>query len=359
MGNNAILSVLGLMVFFGIINTTLNTKNVQSSENIVTYVNTDAAREIAYDGLSLARLKIDSSFANVSSFTLSGDIAGGSYVVNAVVTGDTIRVQSTGNYQDNSYTASAGLFHHIKYLPTPTYKAAVRFEASPDSTLGLPLTIDGRDHDTSGALTVTRTNDVSDVTVPTTKDSLDINFYSSYMWNASGSQQPQGSVSRTSLKLRVDASVTPSSYIDTLVASADYVYRAAGTTQMHLPNATWGSAQNPVIVYVDAGTFNSAVFDSQYVGWGILIIRGNAWAPGTLRWNGLVISYGNAAGSSGYVTLDGNSTILGSLLFMQHGQDLQLEDNAQVLYSSSTIQIVKGMTKLSKYFVNTVSQWFE
>ena len=45
MGNNAILSVLGLMVFFGIINTTLNTKNVQSSENIATYVNTDAARE--------------------------------------------------------------------------------------------------------------------------------------------------------------------------------------------------------------------------------------------------------------------------------------------------------------------------
>lgn len=352
MGNNAILSVLGLMVFFGIINTTLNTKNVQSSENIATYVNTDAAREIAYDGLSLARLSIDSSFASVSSFTLSGNLEGGSYVVNAVVTGDTIRVQSTGTYQDNSYTVSAGLFHHVKYLPAPIYKAAVRFEASPDSTLGLPLTIDGRDHDTSGLLTVTRTNDVSDVTVPTAKDSMDINFYSSTMWNVNG-------YSRNSLKLRVDPSVTPSSYVDTLVANADYVYRAAGTTQLHLPNATWGSAQKPVIVYVDAGTLNSAMFDSQYVGWGILIIRGNAWAPGNLRWNGLVISYGNASGSSSYLTLDGNSRILGSLLFMQHGQDLGLKGQAQVLYSSSTLQIVNGISKLSKYFVNTVSQWFE
>ncbi|MGA2624953.1 MAG: hypothetical protein ABSF91_13925 [Bacteroidota bacterium] len=359
MGNNAILSVLGLMVFFGIINTTLNTKNVQSSENIATYVNTDAAREIAYDGLSLARLSIDSSFANVSSFTLSGNIAGGSYVVNTVVTGDTIRVQSTGSYQGNSYTASVGLFHHIKYLPAPTYMAAVHFQASPDSTLGLPLTIDGRDHDTSGALTGTRTNDVSDVTVPTAKDSMDINFYSSSMWNSTGSPNPQGTVSRTSLRLRVDASVTPSSYIDTLVACADYVYRATGTTPMHLPNATWGSAQNPVIVYVDAGALNSAAFDSQYVGWGVLIIRGNAWAPGNLRWNGLVISYGNSVGSSSYLTLDGNSRILGSLLFMHHGQDLQVESQAQVLYSSSTLQIVKGMAKLSKYFVNTVSQWFE
>ncbi len=351
MGNNAILSVLGLMVFFGIINTTLNTKNVQSSENIATYVSTDVAREIAYDGLSLARLTIDSGFASVSSFTLSGDLEGGSYVVNAIVTGDTIRVQSTGNYQDNSYTASAALFHHIKYLPKPVYKAAVRFEASPDSTLGLPLTIDGRDHDTSGALTATRTNDVFDVTVPTAKDSLDINFYSSTLWNVNG-------YSRNSLKLRVDASVTPSAYIDTLVANADYVYRAAGTVQMHLPNAAWGSAQNPVIVYVDAGTINPAVFDSQYVGWGILIIRGNATAPGNLRWNGMVICYGNASGSS-YLTLDGTSRILGSLLFMQHGQDLGLKNQSQMLYSSATLQIVKAMAKLSKYYVNTVSQWFE
>ena len=93
--------------------------------------------------MSLARLNIDSGFAITSSFTLSADLEGGSYVVNAIVTGDTIRVQSTGSYQDNSYTASAALFHHIKYLPAPIYKAAVRFEASPDSTLGLPLTIDG------------------------------------------------------------------------------------------------------------------------------------------------------------------------------------------------------------------------
>ena len=354
MGNNAILSVLGLMVFFGIINTTLNTKNVQSSENIITYVNTDAAREIAYDGLNLARLKIDSSFASISSFTLSGDFEGGSYAVDAVVSGDTIRVQSTGTFQGNSYTASAGLFHHIKYLPAPTHKAAVRFEASPDSTLGLPLTIDGRDHDMYDSLTTSRLNDVSDVTVPMIRDSLDIIFYSSPLWNVKG-------FSRNALKLRIDAGVTPLAYIDTLVANADYVYRAGASAQLHLPNATWGSAQNPVVVYVDAGAFYPAAFDSQYVGWGILIIRGNATAPGNLRWNGLVICCGNvnAAGMQSDVSLKGNSKILGSILFTQHGQHLRLDDNAQVHYSSSTLQTVKGMAKLSKYFVNTVSQWFE
>lgn len=361
MGNNAILSVLGLMVFFGIINTTLNTKNAQSSQNIAAYVVNDAAREIAYDGLSVARLRIDSSFAAVDSFSISGDIGGGSFTVTAIPRSDTIKVQSTGTYQGTSYTVQAGLFHHVKYLPAPLYQSAIHLQATPAWLFwqSSASPIDGRDHDTSGALTATRTSDGFDVTVFSASDSVNINNRSSQYWYFDWNRNSSGSSAKISLRIKVDPTVTPSSYVDTLAANADYVYRTTGTTPLHLPSTNWGSKNNPVIVYVDAGSYSYAMFDSQYVGWGVLVVRGNAWLPGNVRWNGLVISY-TSTGSSNQFTLDGTSEILGSLVFVGNpSSELDLESSAKILYSSSTLQIIQNMAKLNKYIVNNVSQWYE
>ncbi len=361
MGNNAILSVLGLMVFFGIINTTLNSKNAQLSQNIASYVVNDAAREIAYDGLSVARLRIDSSFAAVDSFSISGDIGGGSFTVTAIPHGDTIKVQSTGTYQSTSYTAQAGLFHHVKYLPAALYQSAIHLQATPAWLFWQPSanTIDGRDHDTSGVLTASRITDGVDVTVVSASDSANINNRSSQYWYFDWNRLASANSPKSSLRIKVDPTVTPSSYVDTLAANADYVYRAAGTTPLHIPSGNWGSKNNPVIVYVDAGSYSYAMFDSQYVGWGVLVVRGNVWFPGNMRWNGLVISY-TASGASNQFTLDGTSEILGSLVFVGNpSSELDLESSAKILYSSTTLQSIQNLVKLNKYIINSISQWYE
>jgi len=249
----------------------------------------------------------------------------------------------------------------VKYLPASVYQSAIHFQATPAWLFWQPSAnpIDGRDHDTSGALTAARTNDGSDITVVSPSDSTNINNRSSQKWYFDWNRSSSENSTQASLKIKVDPTVTPSSYVDTLVANADYVYRATGTTPIHVPSASWGSKNNPVVVYVDAGSFSYAIFDSQYVGWGVLVVRGDAWLPGNMRWNGLVISY-TAAQTGSQFTLDGTSEILGSLIFVGNPySELDLEASAKVLYSSSTLQIIKNMAKLNKYIVNSVSQWYE
>ena len=369
MGNNAILSVLGLIVFFGIINTTLNTKNAQSTQNISAFVSTDEARDIAYDGLSMARLRIDSSFANVSSFTLAGDVRGGSYSVVATAGLDSIQLVSTGTYEGTSYIATAVLFHHVKYLPAPKYPSAVSFQTgslsahtqSQVSTTTVQYsfsgsaTIDGRNHDASGNLTSTRDGDAADVSALSSSDSVNIAQYLAQQ-NSTG-----GSLTLADQTIKTDPTVTPQAYLDTLASHADNVFKPSANDTLHPSSATWGTSSNPAIVFVNASASNSAVeFDSTYTGYGVLVVRGEASFAGNMQWNGLVIAYNNSGTYT--LKLKGNSKVVGSVLLMNSsssGSSLRMKDSSQVLYSQSAIQSVKTMPKLNKYIVNTVSKRYE
>ena len=376
MGNHAIFTVLGLMVFFGMVSTTLNTNEAQSTKNVSAFVTNDVARDIAYDALNLARLNVDTGLANmnISSFPLRGSLLGGTYSVTATAItsagGDTVQLSSTGTYEGTSYTVQTTLFHNVKCLP-PSYKAALRLRAS--GTLwaysGSATTlVDGRDHnnDSSCSLTQSRATDMPDISVLTSKDSVNVSSGMTYNYV------------KDFQTLAVDPVINFStSYIDTLIAYARIwgsVYQTSGATVLSVPSSTWGSSTNPTIVVVDASNCYYSKLDGQYTGTGILILRGDAWVSGTLRWNGLVISYTTAGDpywaildskTNSWVMLSGNTTILGAFMLVGmntsygNGTEFKMLGTSQVLYSSSTLRAVTNMPKLNKYFVNTVSQWYE
>ena len=351
MGNHAIFTVLGLMVFFGMVSTTLNTNEAQSTKNVSAFVTNDAARDIAYDALNLARLNVDTGLANmnISSFPLRGSLLGGTYSVTATAItsagGDTVQLSSTGTYEGTSYTVQTSLFHNVKYFP-PTYKAALRFWTSPSGSYCYSETtlVDGRDHDTSGNLmpssSATR---LADISVLTSKDSATV---ASYM---------------PTYKVQVDPLSYSLSYIDTLAANS-YYYSAQGAyTIRKINNQTWGSGTNPVIVCVDARYCSYAEFDGQNTGTGILILRGNVRIPGNLHWNGLVIVYASTGSSNLWIQNGGSTKIVGSLMLGGSSSGIQIDQlgEAQVLFSSTALRAVKNVARLNKYFVNTVSQWYE
>src|SRR6266566_1592855 len=86
MGSNAIISVLGFIIVFSIVTTTLNKRNTQAYENTYGYVDYTIGRDIARNSVQIALRKIDTiSTLTNSAFPITGNLEGGTFRVDGVV----------------------------------------------------------------------------------------------------------------------------------------------------------------------------------------------------------------------------------------------------------------------------------
>jgi hypothetical protein len=148
----------------------------------------------------------------------------------------------------------------------------------------------------------------------------------------------------------------PLPYLDEYEANADYLYNNPGVYS----SITWGNANNPVIVYCNAGddTSFSIKFTGNVTGYGILVVRGNVQFNGNFSFYGLVVVDGFntivQCGASGTPQIVGGLIIAGNA-----GASVTLKGTGttgKVKYSSQALMKARNINKLRYY---SIVEWYE
>ena len=351
MGNSSIITVLGLLVIFGIISANLNQRSLESSTDSYGYVKYCTAKDIARTAIRVTLRRIDTLNVLDSQFALNGSLFGGTYVIRGTTRGDTVRLKATAYYIDTSYAINTTLYRTKSNFPSVVFRTALAMDPAPANfSMDQSALIDGRDHDTTTALTAQRSTDAAAITVRTSADSAMIrNSVADPGKNLNGGK---------------DISVDPSaidltSFADQLSMNADYNYVATSATRnLLISRTTFGSPNSPVIVYVDGRDNNTVRFTQNCVGYGILLVRGGVTFQGQVRWNGLIITYGGS--KVGVTQIGQNAIVLGSSIFIG-GPDSKflLQKGAKILFSSQTLTKAKNIPKLPQQSALRVLDWYE
>lgn len=357
MGNNAIISVMALIVIFSIINTNINRQNNQSALNSYGYVRYTAARDIARNSVQITLRKIvtdlESGIPIPSSFSLNGNIDNGSYSVNVtnIDDGEILRLVSRGKFEDTVYTVRTTLKKNPKPWPQSSFNSAlgifstpVRFRFQPSANGG----IDGRDHDSLGNLKPAPRNDVAGIAVRTSGDRDSI-----YKYAGSDTTKIVGNP-----RVSIDTAISnPETFVDELIAMADYTFQTPFNSGggVNTISENFGSANNPKIVYVNGNDSNIVKFTGNKTGWGILIVRGSIEFAGGYTWRGLVIGYGNTM--IDFKVDVGTPQIVGSFIFGgAPNSKFDMRGNGKIKYSRDALMKAKNVPKLIYY---SIVDWYE
>ena len=204
--------------------------------------------------------------------------------------------------------------------------------------------VSGFDHDANGNELADQTNGVPGLVMQATAGDRDFNLSTFSNAEAVGTPQAtandaeaQGDLMNT---LRDIAQTTADVFV-------------TGTTLLEdAANGSYGTAADPVLVYVSLGQNEELRLDSNFEGFGFLVIDAGKNAEfemnSNAQWNGMVLvrSHGDpSTGNGPLVKLDDNAKIIGSLQLMldingTHASGhkvLELDDNAEILFSSSLI----------------------
>lgn len=356
MGTNAVISVIGFIVVFSLITTTLNRRNTESYDNSYSYMKYTTARDIALNSIQITLRKIDTATTITSSyFPVSGSLDAGSFVVDGTIINDsTLRLSSKSTYADTAYRIKTTLARKQISLPPPLFDAAfgiypdnvnITFNPSKDS-------IDGRDHDINGHLLATSPDSVPPIMVRTVTDST----------NAAIAIAPGNTVIGTP-KIKVDAGMSnPNAVGDQFKLIADSIwYSPAGNTK-NIGNGgnVLGDSNHPIIVFLDGtntstGVTNGSFFLKIKDGYGILVCKGNLKFAGGATWHGAVIVFGDTA-----LTLSassGNSQVYGSILFGgSDGGTFALAGNSVFFHSRVALDLFK---KMKNPYLYQIVDWYE
>jgi hypothetical protein len=342
MGSNSIFGVIALMVFFGLINSSLNERDRRAGEDTYGYIEYSTAREIARSGINIALKKV----ADSSSVTnVVGSLDGGSYNVSLTRISDTLNIISTARFSDTTYKIKTQLRVYTKPFPG-SFGAAVGLDVQNVNfsigTNGNKILIDGNNYDTSGQTKVGSGN-VAGVEVLTKTDSVAVWAYNKQIDGAPD--------------VGVNSNLNnPLAYVDEYIADADYHL----TLTSPLNNSTkldFGSYNNPKIVYLDAGSDSNNVMSikGNITGWGILVLHGSVAFGGTITWKGLVIVYDET--HLDFSASTGNPTFIGALLMGgPPGSKFTTTGSALFRYSSQTLNTSKNIGKLLAYHI---LDWYE
>lgn len=349
MGNSSIITVLGLLVIFGIISANLNQRSLETSADSYGYVKYCTAKDIARTAVRVTLRRVDTLNALDPAFTMNGSLFGGTYTVQGTSKGDTVRLKATSHYIDTSYSISTTLLRLRSSFPGVVFRTAMAMDPAPNNfSVDPTAVIDGRDHDTTSALTASRANDAAAIMVKTAADSARVrNAISNPLYNLVGG-------------IVVDPlAIDLTSFADQVIANADYNYVATSYTRnLLISRTTFGAPNSPVIVYVDGRDTNTVTFTQNCVGYGILLIEGGVTFKGSVKWNGLIIT---SAGSRVGVTQIGqNAIVLGSSIFIGAANSkFYLLKGAKILFSSQTLTKAKNIPKLPQQNVLRVLDWYE
>lgn len=342
MGRSALLLVLALGMVFAIIGNNLRKSGTMATEVQTGYHKYASARNLARTAVHSRLRAIDRGESLTGR--IDGTFGNGIfYTIVDTITADTLRMISWAKFQDSIYTMKLKLHRFPK--PFPPINAAVGLRATPVQfrMTGSSL-IDGRDYNSSGNLT--GKPGLPGVTVMQSSDSTTV-------MNNGGSTRITG----VPVKTKVDTTIAnPREYIDEYTTAPDFKYTDADSPINS--NLTWGSKQDPKIVYATTrgDTTKSVKFNGNCVGWGVLVVDGNLELAGTFRWYGVVI----VAGENNVINVTastGTPEILGGLI-MAGGPNssFEMKGNVAMKYSSETLRDAKWTKKLLAYGID---EWYE
>lgn len=347
MGNSSIISVLGFLMLFGILSMNFNRRNTEAVDNVSGYARYSLARDIANSAIHITLRKVDTTATLPSSFTVSGNLHGGTYNVNATTSGDTLRLEVVGRVMDSAYTIQTTMIRYPKPFPGSAFDSPLGLMPRPvDFLMQGSALIDGRDHDSTGALLAEPREDKPALIVKHPNDSTTV---------YNNTQNPN-TMLLGSQKISVNSTMAiPPDFISEIKANADYSYQTPVNNDLTIGASSWGSATNPVIVYVDARDTNKVKFAGNSTGWGILLVQGSIEVTGTLNWRGLVVAHSTTV--IDFKTSGGSSTIIGSFIFDgDENSKFTMKGTGKVLYSKIALDKAKNVDKLLAY---SITEWYE
>lgn len=339
MGRAALIMVMALGVVFGIIGLSM-----RSSTSILVKAESGYAKYST--ARNLARMAVHTTLRaydrNLSPIPATGSFNGGTYSVESHEMGDTLWLATTGKYADSTYTMKVKLLRTTK--PFPTLGAAIGIRATPvNFTLAGKASVDGHNYDSTGTNLI-GSGDVTGVATMNQTDSTTVK-------NAGGTNIDGVPPVKTDT-----TTVDPLPFLDEYEANADYLYNTPGVYS----SITWGNANNPVIVYCNAGddTSFSIKFTGNVTGYGVLVVRGNVQFNGNFSFYGLVVVDGFntivQCGASGTPQIVGGLIIAGNA-----GASVTLKGTGttgKVKYSSQALMKAKNIGKLRYY---SIVEWYE
>jgi len=344
MGSNSFLGVLALMIFFGLINSSLNERDRRAEEDTYGYIKYSTAREIGRSSINIALKKLSDSSSITS---VSGNLDGGTYNVSISRLDSIMDIVAVAKFSDTTYKIRTKLLVYAK--PFPSSRAAVGLHIDTLGSFGLnpgksvKIMIDGRNYDSSGA-NPSWTGAVPGVSV--------LNPYDSSLVKPSDTSKIYGTKD-----VVIDPNLAdPRVFVDEYIANADIRYNADPSKyQTVFPCGQWGTATNPKITYLNGiDSTHQLKVNGVTNGWGVLVLKGNIWFNGSLEFHGLVVLYGDSQ-----LDFDdlGNAKIIGSLLMGgANGSTFKMNGSAQILYSSDALRDAQYIGKLLAYHI---LDWYE
>jgi hypothetical protein len=338
MGRASLFLVFGLSIAFGVIGLSMH-----GTSNRLVAAQTGYTKYIY--ARNMARMAVHTTLRaydrNLDPIPTSGTFNGGSYTVQCNESGDTLWIASVGHYADSSYAMKTKLLRTTK--PFPEIGAAIGIRATPVSfKIAGGAEVDGHNYDSTGTNLI-GSGDKPGVTTMKTSDSSAV--------------AASGSTIKGVPPVKVDTTtIDPKAFLDEYKANADYLYNVDGVYN----SVTWGSRQNPAIVYCNAGddTSFSIKYTGSVVGYGILVVRGNVQFNGNFSFYGLVVIDGfNTTvqfGAAGTPQIVGGVIVAGNA-----GASVTLKGtgaNAKVKYSASALEQAKKIGKLRYY---SIIEWYE
>lgn len=333
MGKMAILMILGLSFAVGIYTYIITQRSVEATDNFSSYYAYTNARNIAHSAVNIALREIE--LRHTSPY--EGKFGLGRWQVDTTIAGgDTIEMKSQAWFMDKSYVMNLTLRKYAKPFPGIESAVAINIKNVEFVAAGSGL-IDGQDHNLNGDVVGPG---LPGVTVPSPVESTSVASYGT-------------SVIGNPVNIKSDATMPdPSQYIDEYILNADYYY-PAGTYS----SVTWGSVDDPKIIYCDGRTGAGVKFTGNVKGWGVLVVRGKLWLGGNFLFYGLVIVYEDVVVDKQLETGAGTPNIIGAVVATgPPGSKFELKGNPTFAYSSAAIEKARLMAKLLAY---RVLRWWE
>ncbi len=338
MGKVTIIMVIGLSIAFGIISWSLNSSSSAAVDATTGYVKYSTARNIARSAINLKLRSIDDN--KPVAQTLSGNMMGGTYRVDSIfASNDSIGFRSTATYSDTVYRIRTMMLRTPKPFPNISGAVGIRVDSINFDMQGNSTRIDGRDHDINGNL-------ISPTVAANNKPGVEVMGPVDRANVGSDSLKIIGSP-RVNLNPNMD---NPATFVQEYINSADVTVGPGNYN-----NTTWGSVNNPVIVYANAGVSGEVKINGNLTGYGVLVATGKLTVTGNMTWYGLVIPYSTTI--LDFSTLTGSSKIVGAILMGgANNSTFQMKGSADVLYSKAALDKAKMIGKLLYY---RVLSWYE
>lgn len=356
MGRTALLLVMGLGMAMSVISINISGTTERALQNNYTYFKYMNARNLARTAIHAALRGFDNNTNPDTTAIVTFNY--GSYQIKSFSMSaspyDTIWMKSKGTYSDTSYQMWVQLYRSTK--PFPTIGSALGVLATlSDFTMNGHPTIDGRNHTAAGDTTTSRAGDLPGVTVLSTTDSTTVA-------HAGGTDIIGVDVAGVVKREVVDHNPQP---VNGFISEYEnnYDYKVVG--EIHKNSVLYGTAANPVIVYVDA-TAGLVEFAGATVGYGIMAVKGDVKFGGTFKWYGLIV----VLGATNSVTFDesGTPTVIGGLIVAANQDPVTgaygpasvtingTGNKGKILYSSDTISNATNVGKLRYY---SIVDWYE